>query len=93
MENISEPKFIKISEVALEVDSDGFVSLGDVSRGLLKMQGQYGARYADDLDSDYPNFGKDLRIKGNAGNYHDMKIHADDIEEFVSKVRNYKENM
>ena len=92
MENFEEEKFVEIMGVKFSLDSDGFVELGDISRSLLKMQGQYGARYADDSDHDYPNFGHDLRIKGDAGNYHDMKIHAGDIEEFVNKVNEFKKS-
>ncbi len=92
MENFEQQKFIEIMGVKFAIDTNGFVELGEVSRSLLKMQGQYGARYADDIDSDYPNFGQDLRIIGNAGNYHDMKIHADDIEEFVNKVNEFKKS-
>ena len=90
MENFEAQKWAEIMGVKFAVDTDGFIELGDVSRSLLKMQGQYGARYADDLDKDYPNFGEGLRIQGNTGNYHDMKIHVDDVIEFVEKVIEYK---
>lgn len=90
MEKFNQPKQIEIMGKQFSVDSDGYVEIGDVARTLLNMQGQYGARYADDSDQEYPNFGTGLRVKGNAGNYHSMKIHGDDVVRFVTKVTDYK---
>ena len=35
------------------------------------------------------NFGKGLRVKGNSGNYDTVKIHIDDLGEFVKRVKNH----
>ncbi len=78
-----------------EVDNEGFVSLGDISRGLIGRQCQYVSRLIDGLDSEYPNLGDSLRFKNvfrdgkGTGNYHDYKIHKDDIEEFVKRAKEY----
>jgi len=83
---------INVEGVDLQFDNEGFVMFGDVARNLLNQQSQYASRYADDLDKDYPNLGKNLRIQGDCGYYHGMKIYKDDIEEFVNRVRKYKGN-
>lgn len=64
-----------------------FVSLGDVCRNSLGMQCQYGSRYADKKwEKEYPFCGEGLRITGESRAYHSMKIHRDDVAEFVSRV-------
>jgi hypothetical protein len=73
-------------------DADGYVFFGDVSRGELKKQCQYGSRYIVGEDG-CPNLGKDLRFKGlddPGGNYHVIKIHIDDINEFVRRYNQYQ---
>jgi len=55
-------------------------------------QTQYASRYADDLFPDYPNFGKNLKLKWDCSDYYSMKIHVDDIDIFVKKVLEYKKN-
>jgi len=84
--------FVEIEEKQFNYDDQGFVEFGSVAMSLLEQQAQYASRYADDLDNDYPNLGEGLNIKGGCDNYRDMKIHKDDIVEFVKKVREYKEN-
>lgn len=66
-------------------DENGFVSFGDVSRGELNKQAQYGSRYVDGFQGEYPNLGEGLRFEGNTDDYHSLKIHKDDIEEFVRR--------
>lgn len=78
-------------KLTFEADKDGFVKFGDVSRRLLNKQCQYGVTYAfGDESCDCPNLGEDLRITGDPGNYHDVKIHKDDIDEFVRRYEAYK---
>ena len=74
-----------------------FVSLGDVARGELRMQCQYASRYVDgSLPEEYPDvasgaeFGKPLRLFGDPGNYHSYMIHQDDVDEFVRRVKQYR---
>lgn len=69
------------------------VSLGDVCRQKLGMQCQYGSRYADKQqceDNPESYCGDGLRITGTTADYHGMKIHKDDVETFVSRVKAYK---
>lgn len=78
-----------------EIDEEGFVNLGDIARGLIGRQSQYISRFIDKLDPQYPNLGDSLRLKNvfkedkGTGSYHDYKIHKDDIEEFVKRVKDY----
>lgn len=80
-----------------EVDSEGYVYLGDIARGLLGMQAQYASRYLDGAlpELGYPNFGESLKLKDvfkngkPSGNYHDYKIHKDDIETFIQRVKKH----
>ncbi|MBK9141077.1 MAG: hypothetical protein IPM23_01175 [Candidatus Melainabacteria bacterium] len=74
------------------------VDFGDVARKRVGMQCQYASRYVSgecptddpdgypDVASD-PQFGDELRVEGDAGNYHDIRIHADDVDEFVDRMR------
>ncbi|MDD5589998.1 MAG: hypothetical protein PHQ47_02390 [Candidatus Portnoybacteria bacterium] len=76
-----------------EADEDGFVNFGDVSRRLLGKQAQYGSRYINDaFKSEYPQLGEGLRIKGNPDDYHSIRIHKDDVEEFVRRYNEFKQN-
>ena len=68
-----------MSDLRFIPDADGYVFLGDVCRNYLGMQCQYGSRYADTLCS-Y------LRIKGSTAEYHQMKIHKDDVMEYAVRV-------
>lgn len=74
-----------------EADKEGFVNFGEVSRRLLGKQAQYGSRYVDGAFGEYPKLGEDLRIKGNSDDYHNLRIHQDDIDEFVKRYKNYQE--
>ncbi|MCA9805148.1 MAG: hypothetical protein KC777_24430 [Cyanobacteria bacterium HKST-UBA02] len=74
------------------------VDFGDVARKRIGMQCQYASRYVSgecpqgyqdeypDVASD-PQFGDELRVEGDAGNYHGIKIHADDVDEFVARMK------
>lgn len=74
---------------SFQADKDGFVSFGDVSRQLLGKQAQYGSRFVDGAFGEYPKLGEGLRVKGNSDDYHNLKIHRDDIDEFVKRYREY----
>ena len=89
MESIKQPFEQKPT---FEADKDGFVNFGDVSRRLLGKQAQYGSRYVDGFFGvdDYPKLGEGLRVKGDSDNYHSMKIHKDDIDEFVRRYNDYQ---
>lgn len=72
-----------------DVDQDGFVNFGDVARGLLHQQSQYASRYISGLDR--PKLAEGLRTLGDPDDYHELRIHKDDIQEFVDRVRKYRE--
>ena len=90
MKNIEKGEQVNISE-KYEADEDGFVRFGDVASGELRQQAQYASRYIDGKMEEYPNLGGGLRFKGDPSDYHTIRIHKDDIEEFVRKVTEHKQ--
>lgn len=86
---------IKKEIETFEVDEQGYVEFGFVSRRFCGQQSQYASRYVDafgghpKFKDEYPSLGEGLRILGNSDDYHSMKIHKDDIEEFVRKYNEY----
>lgn len=70
-------------------DELDYVSFGDIVRSRLGQQCQYASRYINGTLPGYPNLGKNLRFKGEPENYHSVKIHKDDVEEFISRVEVY----
>ena len=66
-------------------DTEGFVHFGDIAHGELGMQTQYASRYISGLDR--PKLSDGLRITGDPDDYHGLRIHKDDIEEFVRRVQ------
>lgn len=73
-----------------KVDQRGFVNFQDIALDLLNTQSQYASRYVDGRIDGYPNLGKGLRFAGDPADYHELKIHKDDLAEFVIRVRDYK---
>ena len=72
-------------------DEEGFVPFREVAWTFMEgMQAQYASRYIDGAIPGWPNLGEGLRFKGEASNYYSVKIHKDDIEEFVKRVRDYQ---
>ncbi len=74
-----------------KVDKGGFVYVGDFSTQELKRQSKSVASLLDGEEGTEPdiNLGNGIRFKGSSGNYSDMKVHVDDLEEFIKRVRNY----
>lgn len=74
-----------------DVDSEGFVSVRAFATGELKRQSKSIAAFLDGDAGSNPdaNLGEGLDFKGSSGNYSDMKIHIDDLDEFIKRVRNY----
>lgn len=64
----------------LMCDDSKYISFGDVCRQQLGMQCQYGSRYVT-------SHGSDLRIIGEVGFYHGLRIHCDDVDTFVMRVK------
>ncbi|PCI29406.1 hypothetical protein COB55_02240 [Candidatus Wolfebacteria bacterium] len=70
-------------------DTDGFVSFTDVSQNELPQQCQYSSRYINGY-AGYPDLGKGLRVTDTDKDYYDIRIHIDDIPEFVLRYKAYK---
>jgi hypothetical protein len=73
-----------------KADENGFVDFGDIARGELRQQSQYASRYLNGKMEGYPNLGDGLRFEGDPLNYHSLRIHKDDIAEFVQRVTSHK---
>lgn len=74
-----------------KTDKEGFISLGDFSTQELKRQSKSIASFLDGDEGTNPdiNLGKGIRFKGTSGNYSDMKVHVDDLEIFIKRVKEY----
>lgn len=71
-----------------KIDSESFIRLGDISR--QDFGGRQIKNIASLLDgSEGVNLGEGLKFSGNSGNYSDMKIHIDNLEEFVNRVNKF----
>lgn len=90
--NSNQP-MIEIDGVELDVDAQGFVSFGDVARGIIGQHVIYASKYINGGVGNYPNLGEGLRFLGNPNNYNGLKIHKDDIREFVARILNYREEL
>jgi len=72
-------------------DLRDYVSFGDAAR-KIGIQSQYASRYVRG-DDDHANCGSDpalgrvLRFGGDPADYHDLLIHEDDVDEFVTRVK------
>jgi hypothetical protein len=69
-----------------KVEADEFVVFNE-TRSLG--QNQYASRYIDGRH-DYPNLGIGLRFFGDVSDYHFVKVHKDDLEEFHKRVKHYQ---
>ena len=73
-------------------DEEGFVLFGPVARSRLQEQCQYASRLITGRLDGYPALGADLRFKNlGSGSYHNIRIHADDVETFVGRYKAYEE--
>jgi hypothetical protein len=76
-----------------KADAEGYVFINDFAIVETSHQSKSVAGLADgDEGTEELNLGKDLRVKGSSGNYPDMKIHIDNLDEFVKRVKNHFEN-
>ena len=80
---------IKLDKLLL--DDNWFVGLGEIVHLFRLWSTQYVSRYTGIEDKDTPNFGEWLRVKWDAWNYSDVKIHKDDIVAFLIKYITYKQ--
>lgn len=66
-----------------------YINFGDMARHKMNMQCQYASRYVDGVIDGWKNLGEGLRFKGNTNVYHSLRIHKDDVEEFVQRYNDY----
>ena|ERR1035437_1670061 len=91
------PEINPISEQSLKdkyqhkADPDGYVFTSVFAGQETGHQNKSIAGLADGEEGTVEelNFGKGLRVKGNSGNYDAVKIHIDDIDEFVMRIKNH----
>lgn len=80
----------------------GYSPFGDFCRSRLGQQCQYGSRYIDGRLEGYPNLGEGLRFNNGKGyrgetrpldarDYHAVRIHRDDMDEFERRYKAYHE--
>lgn len=80
------------------MDNTDYINFGDLVRSKLHRQCQYVSRYVGGL-CDYPDLGKGLRfmecgkVVTFSDDYHFLKIHKDDADTFIERVRKYMEKM
>lgn len=92
MENFNQAPAPSLKEKYLsKVDKDGFLYIGDFATQELQRQGKNIASLLDGDEGSAPeyNFGEGLKYKGSSGNYSDMKIHIDDLETFIGRVKEH----
>ena len=73
-------------------DAEGYVPFGEVCRHKLNIQCQYGSRYVNGF-AGYPDLGEGLRFKNLDRDYHDIKIHIDDIKTLVKRYFEYQASL
>lgn len=74
-----------------DFNDQGYSLFGDFSRTRLGQQCQYGSRYITGRLEGYPNLGEGLRfLNADSGNYHSIRIHRDDMDEFERRYRSHQ---
>ncbi|MFA6585695.1 MAG: hypothetical protein WCS86_00860 [Candidatus Paceibacterota bacterium] len=76
-------------EYISNADSEGYIYVRDFAIPELDRQTKNIASLLDGEEGTMPeyNLGIGLRHKGSAGNYSEMKIHIDDLQEFIWRVK------
>jgi len=68
--------------------SEDYIDFGEICRNKLNMQCQYGMYYIEGFGG-YPDVSEGLRFIRN-DNWHQIKIHKDDVDEFISRVNKFR---
>jgi hypothetical protein len=71
---------------------EDYVNFGDMARSRIGGQSQYLSRYIDGAIPSWPNLGEGLRFEGKPSDYWAVRIHKDDVEEFIRRVEQYQED-
>lgn len=66
-----------------------YVSIREAS-DRLNEQNQYTARYLEGTDN-FPDLGRNIRYGGDPADYHNVKIHEDDVATFVARILVHKD--
>lgn len=85
-------------------NDQGFSGFGDFCRARLGQQCQYGSRYIDGRLEGYPALGEGLRFNNGIGyggdvtpldatDYHSVRIHRDDMDEFERRYNEHRDRM
>ena len=84
------PKQPSLKEKYLsKIDKDGYLPLADTRIEFNRQIKSIAAFLdGDEGHGDY-NYGDGIRYKGSSGNYSDMKIHIDDLEVFIERVKKH----
>lgn len=70
--------------------NEEYINFGIVARSKMGLLCQYASRYLHGKIEGYPNLAEGLRIQGDPiNNYYSVKIHKDDVEEFVWRYKEY----
>jgi hypothetical protein len=87
-ENLNQNISIK-EKYFSKADDEGYVFISDFATQELSRQSKNIASLLDGEEGMSPeyNLGGGLRYKGVSGNYTDMKVHIDDLEEFIQRVK------
>ena len=90
LNNIPEQISLK-NKYLSRVDNEGYVSVSAFATTEIKRQTKSVAGLIDGEEGSEPDYflGECLRYKGSSGNYSNMKIHVDDLEEFINRVKKH----
>lgn len=74
-----------------QADPEGYLAVAAFATEELNAQSKSVAALLDGEEGTAPEYhlGKGLRYKGASGDYSSMKIHLDDLDEFVGRVQKY----
>jgi hypothetical protein len=88
MKNESPENGFQSESLDNNFDEKDCISMADVAK-QIGLQSQYVSYYLEGV-GDKPNLGQELGIRyipDAGGGYHGIKIHKDDVERFVERVR------
>ncbi|MBP6881729.1 MAG: hypothetical protein KBC35_03825 [Candidatus Pacebacteria bacterium] len=92
MESSKEEPVLTLKErYASKVDKNGYLYVADFATQELRKQSKNISAFLDGDEGTSPeyNLGSGLRYQGESGNYTDMKIHIDDLAEFLRRVKEH----
>lgn len=86
-------KYQKREPIKTPEDKKNYVDFADVSLDYLDTQGQYSGRFVEGMGQEYPNLGHGLRFwfRGGYDDFNLLMIHKDNVEEFIRRVKKFKE--